>query len=443
MAMQREAAMPAVSDRWSDDVADLAARAVVVVAAFNLNGLLDMAVGASQIPGLGQGVSIVMLAGSAILVWKYGLLTWFLPFTLLMGAIAAYLVFGTVISEPMFSAGANTDYYRTYGGSMLLIWAVAGYTMKLGEGPDLVSYLQFVRNCFLVAAGSILASPILYDYVYARVPPSYYERMGGFFENPNEAGFVACLALVLVLAVPFRRGVYQWLMVLATLVAVALPLSKGAITAAILLLGYNLVRRIGPKLAGVLLVGVLVVSPFLKDAGEQIESLAESAELSAGQRERILSIGQILRGKLDSDVSTGRTEMWQIGVERAWDRLPFGSGLGSFHHMRGGIAEGEVWMGAHNTFLMFWGEGGVPAVALLLVGMLATVGYGFVFSRGAIEVPAMIVLVADMMGTHGALGLRYHNFALGLVLGLLCFQVSRWRLRAEPAAAVQPDRPRT
>ena len=438
--MEREAAVPAISDRPADDVADLAARGITLVAAINLNGLLDMTLGVSQIPILGQGASIVLFFGSVFLVWKHGFLAiWFLPFTLLMGAIVTYLALGTLISEPMFSADADSVYYRAYGGAMLFVWAIAAYTINLGEGPRLLSYLVFVRNCFVIAAGSVLASPILYDYIYTRLPPSHYERMGGFFENPNEAGFASCLALVLVLAVPFRRRWVQWSAILAVLVAIVLPLSKAAMTAALLVLTYNMLRKAGLQLAGVFLAGLLVVSPFLNDAGEQIEALADRLELNAAQRERIVSVGQIMRGKLDSDVSTGRTEIWEIGVERAWERLPFGSGLGSFHHMRGGIAEGEVWMGAHNSFLMFWGEGGLPAVVLLMAGVLAAIGYALVFSRGAIEVPTLIVLIADMMGTHGSLGLRYHNLALGLVLGLLAYAAVAWRTAGHAAAVPAPE----
>jgi O-antigen ligase len=409
---------------------DVSARVLAVASALNLNGVFDMTLGIVQV------ASIMLLVGSVHLVAKHGRLPWSLPFMLIMSAFVAYLVFGTVVSDPML-APPPFGFYRTYVGSMLLIWAIAGYTTWLGHGPRLGAYLEFVRNAFVVAAASIWASPVLYTF-YAHLPPSHYERMGGFFENPNEAGVAACVALVLTLALPYRRALYQAIALLLVLVAVVLTLSKAAITAAIFVLAWRLVRQPRRGLVIVAMAALLVL-PWLQD-NSLLDGVADRLELNVNQRERLLGVGQIFGGKIDSHVTTGRTDLWQIGLDRAWKSFPFGSGLGSFHFIRGGIAEGEVWMGIHNTFLMFWGEAGVLPALLLIGGFAAMAIYAVMFARGGIELPMLIVIFMEMLGTHGALGLRHNNLVLGMTLGLLGFAAAAWHGATPLRFTLVPER---
>ena len=75
--------------------------------------------------------------------------------------------------------------------------------------------------------------------------------------------------------------------------------------------------------------------------------------LSNQQMNRIMQIGDILKGKIDSRTTTQRSDLWVEGISII-ARYPItGHGFGSF----GGLPEGRL--GVHNTYLMVLGEGGI------------------------------------------------------------------------------------
>ncbi|MCH7629911.1 MAG: O-antigen ligase family protein [Proteobacteria bacterium] len=398
------------------DKTDLPARILAVICLLNINGVMWMVFDQEAL------VSFAMLGSALFLVIFVGRRAWSLPFSLLMGALATYLALGVMFSGASATVDDPAHYVRAYGGTLVVLWGAVGYAASLvDDDRRALSFLLFVRGALLVAAASVWFSPILYRY-YANLPRafSFEERMGGFFANPNEAAMVSVFAVVFVQELPFRNRLIQWLGLLVSSVAVFLTFSKTGMTCVIVYLAWSLMRK--AKGFGLILLPLVAVVAILlvQDPDGILRGIAESPalQLGAAQQSRVLAIGDILGGQIDEETTTGRTYLWQLAAARAWETFPLGNGLGSGHHMVGGLLEAGVWQGAHNTFLMMWSESGVLPVLLLIAAMMAALSNTLRHPRWHLLLPTLIVLLVDMMATHTALSTRYHNMVMALAMGL-------------------------
>lgn len=412
---------PLKSSTATDWRLDWPAKVLTAACVLNLNGVFSMMF------DVGQAISLVMLGTSVILIAGTGRHAWSLPFALLVAAIVSYLILGALFYDPAMSVEPASKYLQSYFNSVLIIWALAGYVASLKVGPRLISFLRFLRNVFLISAASVWASPILYGY-YVNLPFSFEQRMGGFFGNPNEAAMASVLAVALTLGLPFRSRVLQLSALAMAGAAVFMTFSKTGMSCMVVVLAWHLVR--GAK--GIRLVmlpfGALIAILFIQDPDSILRPIADSPllELDEDQKGRILAVGEILGGQIDERTSTGRTYLWELLIERVWENFPFGTGLGSAHHIIGGLLELDVWQGAHNTFLMVWGESGALPLLLLVAAMAAAVLGSVRYARGSIELICLFVLLMNMMAGHTALATRYHNAMLAVVLGLLTGTFPRW-----------------
>jgi hypothetical protein len=395
---------------------DLSARALVVLAALNVNGVVFMAF------GIGQAISMVMLAFCAALIGRHGSLGVSTPMKLLCAAIIAYLVLGSAFLNPLEGGELEGNIWLSNIGTIMLVWSIASYTSLLGDGPKLLSLLRFVRTTFVFSAASVLASPVLYQY-FVNLPPSSAQRMGGFFGNPNEAGMASACALALVLSRPYRNNLMHAAALGITTLAIIATFSKAAMTAAVLIALVHVLRRINGVMR--LLVPLLALASLvvMYDAKRIVDEIvnADVLSLDEHQKNRLLAVGKILAGELNEDTTTGRSELWGITIERAIDIFPSGSGIGSRHFIIGGVLEGDVWQGVHNTFLLFLGEAGPLPAVLLLFGIGSIFYAAAKAQRGDLEFAFLFLLFFDMMSTHTALVTRFENLTLGLTLGLVSF----------------------
>ena len=393
---------------------DWPAKVLVIICVLNLNGVVSMMF------DQGGAVSLLMLGTASILVLAAGRRVWSLPFALLFLAIVSYLLFGALFYDPLLSVEAPGKYYRAYGGALLILWGLAGYVARLEPGPRLDGFLAFVRNVFLLSAASVWASPILYEY-YVNLPFSFQQRMGGFFGNPNEAAMVSVLAVALTLALPFRSKLIQIAALAMAGTAVFMTFSKTGMVCLVIVLAWHLVRAARGIGLVILTLGMLAVILFLQDAEGILIAIVDSPmlDLDEHQRGRVLAVGQILSGQIDETTSTGRTYLWRLVIERALNDFPLGSGLGSAHHIIGGVLEHDAWQGAHNTFLMIWSESGVLPLLLLIAAMGSAALSSLRYVRSRLELTCLFVLLVNMIVSHMSLALRYHNVMLAIIFGLL------------------------
>jgi len=391
---------------------DTAARLLVVACALNLNGLLWLAF------NLGQLASVAILASSLYLLYRRGRMTPS-PLAALVLSIALYLLFSGMIFNDQVTESDWVQNIVTYSGSILIIWSVAGYVSHL-EDTFRTSFLHLVRNALLVSAASVWASPILYS-LFANLPPSASQRMGGFFANPNEAAIASVASVVFLLAMPFGRRILQILALMCAAGAVFLTLSKAGVIALILVLAlYAVVSLKGYKIV-IAIAGCMFAVLIVSDIQSVIYAVIDQPifELDAYQRGRLLAVWDILSGQIDERTSTGRTYLWALALDSAWEHFPWGAGLGSAHHIAGGVLENGVWQGAHNTFLMVWVEAGVLPAALFVVSVAALAITAVRRRAGYLEWALLVLFFAEMLATHTALGERYQNLLVGILIGLL------------------------
>lgn len=407
----RPVASPAAYADWR---IDWAAKALVIACVLNLNGVGVMMFGA------GQTVSVLMLITASILVLSVGRFAWFAPFTLLVFTIVSYLILGTVFHDPSLTLESPSLYYRPYIGSILIIWGLAGYVASLPPGPRLIGFLQFIRNVLLVAAASVWASPILYQF-YINLPFSSLQRMGGFFGNPNEAAFVSCLAVAVTLALPFQNRTVQIALLFMASAAVFLTFSKTGMTAVVVILTWHFLRAAKGLGIFLVLLGSITAIIIIQDFRSLLLYATEipALDLDLHQKSRVMAVADILSGQIDEKSSTGRTYLWEIAALRGWQTFPVGSGLGSGHFIIGGILEHDVWQGTHNTPLMLWSEAGALPLVFLVLAFLIAIYYALCRAYGSIELSCLLILILNMSTTHSALAARYHNVMLAIVFGLL------------------------
>lgn len=369
---------------------------------------------------LEQAVSIVIFGIALILITGTHRYAWSLSFNLLIAAIVTYLAFGWIFYDPTTAIVPASRYIQSYLNSIIIILAVAGYVASMPPGPRLLGFLTFLRNVFLTAAASVWASPILYQY-YVNLPFSAGQRMGGFFANPNGAATASLLAVALTLALPFRSRLVQLAAVSMAGAAVCLTFSKSGISLLIAILTWHMLRSAKGLWRMLLPIGALIAIIVIQDPAGTLQTIAESSalDLSNTQKNRIAAVGRILELQIDEKTSTGRTFIWRVAIDRAWDNFPLGNGLGSGHQLVGGIFELGVWQGTHNTFLMVWYESGVLPVLLLVGAMGSAVILSVRYARGQIELTCLFLLVATMNTGHTFLAVRPQNIVLAVIFGLL------------------------
>ncbi len=413
---------------------DAIARMLTAICLLNINGVMWMAFDQEAL------ASIAMLGPAVLLVVFAGRHAWSLPFSLVVGAITTYLAFGAFFMGTSSEADDMAQYVRAYGGTLVILWAVTGYTASLVDNDKrLLSFLRFVRNTLLLGAASVWFSPVLYQY-YVNVPLafSFEERLGGFFANPNEAAMVAVFAVVFVKEVPFSNRLLGWLALAMALIAVFLTLSKTGITCVIVYLAWSVMRK--AKRSGVALLLPIVIMAILlvQDLEGVLRYITENPvlQLETAQQNRVLEIGDVFSGQINEKTTTGRTYLWQLAAARAWEAFPSGNGLGSAHQMAGGLFQNDGWLGAHNTFLMIWCESGILPTILLIAAMVWTLSNTLRHPLWHLILPISIVLLTDMMATHTALLTRYHNLIMALILGLLVSErAHHWRSRSREQRA--------
>ncbi|KQW81327.1 hypothetical protein ASC89_05780 [Devosia sp. Root413D1] len=411
-------------------VEDLAARVLVLCCALNLNGLFSM------IWDVEQAISVVVLAAAVLLVIQRGRTTYSAPFALVVAGIASYLIFAGVVTSPEYTDAASNRYYFSYLASILIIWAAASYICSIQNEHELLRFIAFARNAFVVAAASVWFSPLLYQ-IYVNLPPSADSRSGGFFGNPNEAATAAILALLLTINVPFARRTLQFAVLAVCCVAVFMTFSKTGMVVAIAVIAMTFIKYAKHNWYFLVISAAALILLVLQDIGWIVQALADQTllELDDSQRRRLQAVVETLSGRIDAETSTGRTVIWSLVGERIWQAFPFGTGLGSGHEVVGGVMQYGKWQGAHNTFLMMLAEAGIIPPLLLALGIGTAFLRGARRGVGSLEFLMILVLLVDMMVTHGALATRYHNLALAMAMGLLSRPVLS---RREPDTSWSP-----
>lgn len=387
---------------------------VILASLLNLNGVTLMALGVSQM------WSSAILFACLVLVWKLGAIQQSIAMWMLLLSLASYLLFAFLFGVIFNNDQSTLGLAMAYGTTILMLIATGSYLQYALHAGKIDRVLRLYRNISLVAAGSVLSSPLLYS-VFLFVPPSFESRLGGFFGNPNEAGLMACAALAFVMFVPFSLTWIQISALAAATIAAVLTFSKTAWLVLLLLWAIYLLRQ--SRRSFFLLFTLFTAIPALAliDLQYVINWLLNNPyfELTLTQERRIQEIMFISYASGGAENTlTGRDFLWKYGFEQIMESPLAGYGLGSFHHIIGGLNQGEVWQGVHNVYLMFWGEAGIiPFICLSIT--TAMIGWKIVTRAVHPTVgPIALIVFLNLQVNHNVLISRYFVVLVALVVVL-------------------------
>ena len=359
---------------------------------------------------------------------------------LLVAALVSYIGIGTVVA---FATGMElrTDavwYLRRYTSTILLVCAAAvGGRIVMerigGERTLAVILAVLTGSCALM-----LASPWLL-LVFPDAPPDGRYRYFGPFQNPNEAGFVACLAVVAAFSL-LRAGRFSLMAYGSLFVAVSALVGTYSRTALVIMpvvvgAGVVLCRGAERRRFAIGMVVVLwVAARTLVDADAGVLASQQIARLNS-----LLTLVESL--SIDDVTLAGRLTLWRIGTELALASPLYGYGLGRFHALEEAWYNGDgVLLGVHNQYLTLLGEAGVVPLALFVLFLAGMLGVGMrrgpeVAVRSAASGWAVVLLLSGLT-SHSMLLARTSGFILGVGCAAVAFAAAR-RKGADASPAME------
>lgn len=381
----------------------------------NFNHLSNLMIGVGWPVSLGVGLccAVLWLTVRAPLRQALGL-----PGFLALTAIASYLCIGGGIA--LFAGIRMPELYATLPAQAILAIAIltaaalgcSAAVQRIGVNRLLAGVLGIqAATCAL-----ILLSPLLVEHFYVlspRLEAIASDRFIGTFVTPNWAGVAACQAVVTAFSLldsPYRR---RALIVLAlATAAVVSTISRTAIIAlALVYLFFLWPSPSIPRLKRACTLGLL-----------GLLGLSAVALLLAGNLQApTMRQEELVRQK--TIAGDPRLQyIWPAAIERISESPFFGHGMSRFHELEGTppTCAGRP-CGAHNSYLMLWGEAGVvPALLLLLfVASLATLRLRL---PGSVAVNAVtgfgLVIGVESMLSNGIPYIAWQSFIMGLSCAL-------------------------
>ncbi len=388
----------------------------------NVNNIIYMLTGFRQVG------SVVMLICCLVSLMVLGRRVIPTSLILFIFTIVTYILFGWLYSQLSEIDDDSKSYVISFLGTMLAVCATAVYVQDVMSRKKLFSLYSFLTKLLLISTSSIYLSPLLLPF-WNFLPLSSEDRQSGFFLNPNEAGFIASGALAFVLLKPAMRASIRLILVVFCLGGIALTLSKSAILCAvtIILLAAIFSRNKLPVAISAILAMFLIIMAYDPAILPRLVLEQELIELSLSQQQRVLSLTYFQDAQMFDALTTGRTLLWDAGLERVYEAFPYGYGLGAFHHLVNVRLFEDMWLGVHNTPLMILGEAGLVPF-LFFVCTVASISLSLLKQRGPpLALLIFVIIAADFNSNHSALEVRYANVYLGLLIALTGYHDLRRR----------------
>jgi len=405
----------------------------------NLNHFSNMTVGTGWPITLGMAFCCALLCLTIRTPLRQNLGS---PGFLLVATLTSYLFIGlsgTLISNP-------DGYLDDLGLPFRVGLAAAiGVATILGASVELrrlgVEYmLKNILIILTVTCVFILMTPFLLEYVYtipshlSDVQDIALNRFIGTYTDPNLAGGMACYAvgLALVFLNSNRYRKFATLALILGSMAAIVTFSRMAIlTLGGLLLFFGISsasssrsrQETVTKVFTIALVGGTCVLFILTAEFFFFEE-------APGVFSRLLSI-RTFGGDLDGTVSA-RLTLWSLGWSKVMESPLFGHGLWQIHHLEDGPrCRMDILCGAHNSFLILWGEAGIVPFLLFVLFIGSLLWKALMLPRSiatnACAVLTSVFIVASLR-TDGVMYFPWQAFILGLSCTLVAYATweSRW-----------------
>lgn len=414
--------------------------ATCVICLLNLNDFARLLFGVERVfSGLLLLCCIVSLTG-LLRVRPFEALG--MPGVLILAALASYVGIGLAMdvvngSDPRWEA---VSYLVRHLSSMLLILATAVGTRIVWDRMGGERLLKTILLVMAVTCTLVVASPWLFE-IYVVRPFDLGGRLYGSFSNPNEVAVVAGFAAALALAF-LRTGRTPWLAaggLALALAALALTFSRTMWLALPVVVAHALLAsrpRERRRLAGGLVLAAVLAAPPAVGLGA--EALRDPYGLM-----RIEQLLQVFRASSLGEVQLGGREIfWRLAAEKVVEAPLAGHGLGRLRRLEGTWfnAEGK-YFGAHNEYLVLWGEAGIVPLVLfvLFLGTLLRRGLGRERALpllGAVGGWGAILAISGVTA-HGVLVQR----ACCFIVGVSCAAVAASMRQVAARQAAAPARP--
>ena len=417
--------------------------AASAMALLNLNGMARMWIGAERVFSVPLLICcLVMLAGLARVPLMSALNG---VGVLILSVLVSYCGIGIVVSI-VTASGLRSDadwHLARHLNSIVLILATAVGARVLWRRIGGERVLLLVLGVLSVCCALVVASPWLAD-VYRYPPPEAAYRYFGPFGDPNEAGVAGCLTVALAFSF-LAANRFRVFALGALILAVWAVVGTSSRTALIVLAGlvaWNLLarpgserKRVATALLLLLLVGGLTAATLSTGGGLGDRLLADQQQVRLNPLVELVESGSI-----DDAALGGRMTLWRLALAEALSAPLFGHGLGTLHRLEGAWYNHEgVLQGAHNEYLMLWGEAGfLPFLLFILfLGAMLRVGVGIRNEDGSAALLRTVsgwgvVLALYSVAHHGVLTQR----ACGFIVGLGCAAAGSLARGAGPGARV-------
>jgi O-antigen ligase len=238
-----------------------------------------------------------------------------------------------------------------------------------------------------------------------------FEFAAGTFANQNHFASLVIASLPLAVFTILGRGGRVWLLLLAPVVILAL--ASRSLAAAYLA-------------AGTLVLSVAVLADMRRLVrGALLLSLVLGAVVLAFNPSNIL--------ELEPNSPLGRPQIWATSLQAVLAFLPFGSGLGTFTLAYGSLettaAISSAYINhAHNDYLEFLVEAGIPGAVVLILGVALLVSTLAAWRR--LERHAVAALIGiGVLGVHALVDYPLRSEALvtvAVALGVIAFGIRAW-----------------
>jgi O-antigen ligase len=385
---------------------DPIALSLLIFSGLNINGAVLMFLGIQAM--LSPLILLLVVILCARYVRPSGITSIYLLFVAFVGS---YLGLATLIAAA--TSGVDWEQVSTYSATVLFVTALYFWFFSIGDAR-LDKALVTFKNILLLSCMFVVLSDAIRPYQAFRTFTET-DRATGLFENPNEAAMAALYCLVLVAALPPKSTVMRLFQCALPAVALLMTFSKTGMLILIVLGTIYVVTRRSYLLSATVAAGIIASFWGVWLVFEQ-----DLLSLSWEQRERLADVLNLIGGEFNTRSTTGRDILFDFGLEKIGQALPWGAGLGTFHAMEGSIRNAlNEWLGIHNTFLMVLGEAGVIPFILFLSLVALLLLRGLNVRHPIILYGFTLILIGDMMTSHNILVLRIPDLALALAMALV------------------------
>jgi len=292
--------------------------------------------------------------------------------------------------------------------NVLKLWiAVIGvpWVMLRGLRPASIGkVIQLFKVCCLV--GAVLAflqflSPYRFEEIMAAV-----HRPSGLWVNPNACGTYLGAALIVSLDFPLRNRPTELALRAMLGVGMLVTFSRCAILGILPAIFLHCILRKDYRSAT--LLAALLTTLF-------VGAVMLESRLDDGQHRRLQTVTSLLSGDTEAiREADNRTEVWR----QAWDAVSRSWFFGVGHENMDHIADVHGGMGAHNLYLMVWGNSGILAALGLVWFLFVVFRLNAAHRIKAVRTCSMALicfLFINSLFSHTLL----HDMTIGPVLGIL------------------------